>query len=61
MKDREFGNGFLCGILGALGVLIVLILGLELAGVLDLGSVVLGAPGKRTAMERKIRRKVDVL
>ncbi len=61
MKDREFGNGFLCGILGALGVLIVLILGLELAGVLDLGSVVLGTPGKRTAMERKIRRKVDVL
>ena len=50
MKDREFGNGFLCGILGALGVLIVLLLGQELAGVLDLGSVMLGAPGKRTAM-----------
>ena len=61
MKEREFGRGFLCGILGCLGAFIVLILGLEMVGVVDLRGVVMVSLGNHAALERTINNKVNLL
>lgn len=61
MKEREFGRGFLCGILGCLGAVIVFILAMEMAGMLDLRGIVVAGSGNHAALERTIKKKVNIL
>ncbi len=61
MKEREFSRGFLCGILGCLGAVILFVLGMEMIGVIDLRGVVVRGSGNHAALERTIEKKVKLL
>ncbi len=61
MKEREFSRGFLCGILGCLGAVILFILGMEMTGVIDLRGVVVRGSGNHASLERTIGKKVKLL